>query len=97
MLRSALLMAAAMSRDRREFGRISTARFVQPHNAITLSCKSRLPRRPPESGAAAPTNAQWQERPAADVTRACSSEPLEGGSAAEPRLGGLCQLVRTVL
>src|ERR1051325_5783655 len=94
---SALLMAAAMSRNRREFGRTCTARFVQPHNAITLSCKDRPPRRPLESGTlAAATNTKWQERSAADVTRACSSEPPEGGSAAEPRLGGFCQLVRAV-
>ena len=47
-------------------------------NALTLSCKSRLPCRPPGSGAAAAaTNAQQQERTAADVTRACSSEPPE--------------------
>ena len=50
--------------------------YTRPPNAITLSCKSRLPCRPLESGAAAAaTNAQWQERTAADVTRACSSEP----------------------
>src|ERR1044071_1531876 len=66
-------------------------------NVITLSCKSRPPRRPLESGTtAAATNTKWQERTAAGVTRACSSEPPEGGSAAEPRLGGFCQLVRVV-
>jgi hypothetical protein len=42
------------------------------------------------------TNAQWQERTAADVTPTCSSEPPEGGSAAEPGLGGFWQLVRAV-
>src|ERR1044071_1378535 len=39
---------------------------------------------------------QWREPSAAAVTPACSSEPPEGGSAAEPRLGGFCQLVRDV-
>src|ERR1051325_5047450 len=49
-----------------------------PPNALTLSCKSRPPCRPHESGAAAAaTNAQRLERPAADVTRECSSEPPE--------------------
>ena len=66
-------------------------------NVITLSCKSRPPRRPPSGGAAAAaTNMQWREPNAADVTPACSSEPPEGGSAAEPGLGGFCQLVRAV-
>jgi len=66
-------------------------------NAITLSCKCRPPRRPLESGTpAAATNTKWRERTAADVPRACSSEPPEGGFAAEPRLGGFCQLVRVV-
>ena len=52
--------------------------ILLPPNALTLSCKSRSPRRPRESGtAAAATNTQWQERTAADVTRACSSEPPE--------------------
>src|ERR1051326_27360 len=66
-------------------------------NVLTLSCKSRLTCRPPWGGAAAAaTNTHWRERTAADVTPACSSEPPEGGSAAEPRLGGFCQLVRAV-
>ena len=64
---------------------------------LTLSCKSRPPRRPPSGGAAAAaTNMQWREPTAAGVTPACSSEPPEGGSAAEPGLGGFCQLVRAV-
>src|ERR1044071_4779064 len=66
-------------------------------NVITLSCKSRPPRRPHLGGAAAAaTNVQRRERTAADVTPACSSEPPGGGSAAEPWLGGFCQLVRAV-
>jgi hypothetical protein len=66
-------------------------------NVLTLSCKSRPPCRPPWGGAAAAaTNMQWRERTAAGVTPACSSEPPQGGSAAEPRLGGFCQLVRAV-
>ena len=70
---------------------------VDPANVLTLSCKSRPPCGPSGSGAAAAaTNTKLQERTAADVTRACSSEPPEGGSAAEPRLGGFCQLVRAV-
>ena len=44
-------------------------------NAITLSCKSRPPCRPPTDGAAAAaTNAQWRERSAADVTPAAQFE-----------------------
>jgi hypothetical protein len=46
--------------------------------------------------AAAATTMQWRERTAAGVTPACSSEPPPGGSAAEPGLGGFCQLVRVV-
>src|ERR1043165_8900360 len=60
-------------------------------NAITLSCKSRPPRRPPSGGAAAAaTNMQWRERTAAAVT------PAVQFGAAEPGLGGFCQLVRAV-
>ena len=66
-------------------------------NAITLSCKSRLPRRPLESGAAAAaTNTEWQERTGSRRDAGVQLEPPEGGSAAEPRLGGFCQLVRVV-
>ena len=39
---------------------------------------------------------QWQERTAAGVTPACSFGAAPGGSAAEPGLGGFCQLVRVV-
>src|ERR1044071_8077009 len=71
--------------------------FPDPANVLTLSCKSRPPRRPLESGTtAAATNTKWQDGTAAGVTRACSSEPPEGGSAAETKLGGVCQLVRAV-
>ena len=49
-----------------------------------------------DSGAAAAaTNTTWQERTAADVTRACSSSRPRR-LAAEPGLGGFCQLVRAV-
>src|ERR1044071_4330165 len=76
---------------------VITRNWCNPPNVLTLSCKSRPPRRPPWGGAAAAaTNAQRRERTAADVTPACGSEPPEGGSAAEPRLGGFCQLVRAV-
>jgi|ERR1043165_1371000 len=51
----------------------------------------------PESGAAAAaTNTEWQERTAADVTRACSSEPPEAARPPGQRTGGFCQLVRAV-
>src|ERR1043166_1835361 len=74
---------------------VSKAGLGSRANVLTLSCKSRPPCRPPPGGAAAAaTNMQWQERTAADVTRAGSSEPPECGSAAEPGLGGFCQLVR---
>jgi len=55
--------------------------LARPPNALTLSCKSRLPRRPQESGAAAAaTNTKWRERTAAGVPRACSSEPPKAAS-----------------
>src|ERR1044071_1200999 len=76
---------------------VENSQPVRPPNVLTLSCKSRPPCRPPSGGAAAAaTNMQWREPSAADVTPACSSEPPEGGSAAEPGLGGFCQLVRAV-
>ena len=63
-------LAARMIRGRSD--------YFCPANAITLSCKDRLPCRPPTDGAAAAaTNAQRRERAAADVTPACSSEPPE--------------------
>src|ERR1051325_5630944 len=97
MPRFALLMAAAMSRDRRKFGRISTTRFVQPHNAITLSCKSRPPCRPPGSGApAAATNNKVAGGNCSRRDAGLQFGAAQGGAAAEPRLGGFCQLVRAV-
>ena len=50
----------------------------------------------PDGAAAAATNAPRRERTAADVTPAVQFGPAQGGSAAEPRLGGFCQLVRVV-
>jgi len=51
----------------------------------------------PESGAAAAaTNTQWQERTAADVTRACSSETPKAALPPGQGTGGFCQLVRAV-
>jgi hypothetical protein len=66
-------------------------------NVLTLSCKSRPPCRPPEAARRLPrlttavAGANCSRR-AAGV----QLEPPEGGSAAEPGLGGFCQLVRAV-
>src|ERR1044071_767460 len=71
--------------------------YVRPPNVLTLSCKSRPLCRPPRAARRLPRLARSSgSRTAADVTPACSSEPPSGGSAAEPRLGGFCQLVRGV-
>src|ERR1043166_3555266 len=51
-------------------------------------------RAPGSGAAAAATDTQWQERTAADVPRACSSKPPQGGFAAEPtdrRLLSACE------
>src|ERR1044071_8385349 len=75
----------------RECGAFHRASYNVPPNVLTLSCKDRPPCRPPSGGgAAAATNMQWRERSAADVT------PAAQFGAAEPRLGGFCQLVRAV-
>src|ERR1051325_6680368 len=51
----------------------SVLRFVQPHNVITLSCKSRLPRRPQLAARRLPRlTRSGRSELAADVTRACS-------------------------
>ena len=72
-------------------------KLVGPANAITLSCKDRLPCRPQESGAtAAATNTEWQERTGSRRDAGVQFGAAPGGSAAEPRLGGFCQLVRAV-
>jgi len=48
----------------------------------------------PESGAAAAaTNTQWQERTAADVTRACTCRVAEAALPPGQGTGGFCQLV----
>src|ERR1043165_1211680 len=68
-----------------------------PPNAITLSCKSRPPCRPLESGAAAA--ATNNEVAGANCSRCAAGVQFgaaPGGSAAEPGLGGFCQLVRAV-
>src|ERR1051325_5332804 len=50
----------------------------RPANALTLSCKSRLPCRPPGSGAAAAaTNTQWQERTGSRRDARVQLEPPE--------------------
>ena len=46
ILRRALHVVAAKGKHRREFGRSCTARFVHPHNVITLSCKAAYTCRP---------------------------------------------------
>jgi len=61
--------------DDRSFCVVITRNSGSAPNAITLSCKSRPPCRPPTDGAAAAaTNAQRQERNAADVTPAAQFE-----------------------
>ena len=86
--------------DEQESQRIwqkSTARFAQPHNAITLSCKSRLPCRHPKSGtAAAATNNAVAGANCSRRAAGVQFGAAQGGSAAEPGLGGFCQLVRAV-
>src|ERR1044071_8303400 len=88
----------AVTSDQPEIcGAVKLAMPVNPANAITLSCKSRPPCRPPSGGAtAAATNKQGRDRDTAAVPPACSSDPPEGGTDAEPRLDGFCQLVRVV-
>ena len=66
-------------------------------NALTLSCKDRPPCRPPGSGAAAA--ATNNEVAGANCSRRDARVQFgaaQGGSAAEPGLGGFCQLVRVV-
>ena len=46
--------------------------------------------------AAAATNAKWQERTGSRRDAGVQFGAAQGGSAAEPRLGGFCQLVRVV-
>jgi hypothetical protein len=69
--------------------------FTCPPNVITLSCKSRLPCRPHFGTEAAATDLISG---ASVVRLPCrrAVEPPEGGSAAEPGLGGFCQLVSVV-
>src|ERR1051325_7289897 len=62
---------------------------------IALSCKGRPPCRPHCGTVAAATNLEFG---ASDVRLPCRRAvgAAPGGPAAEPRLGGLCQLVRIV-
>ena len=51
----------------------------------------------PKSGAAAAAiNTKWQERNGSRRAAHVQFGAAQGGSAAEPRLGGFCQLVRVV-
>ena len=71
--------------------------YSRPPNALTLSCKSRPPCRPQKSGAAA--DATNNAVAGANCSRRDAGVQFgaaQGGSAAEPGLGGFCQLVRVV-
>src|ERR1044071_9385121 len=83
--RTTLHVAAAMGKDRKELGRTSTARFVQPHNVITLSCKNRPPCRPPRAARRLPRlTMQWRERTAARVAPRRGFGPPKRGPAHRP-------------
>ena len=76
---------------------VITSKSRGPANALTLSCKDRPPCRPQKSGAAAA--ATNTEVAGANCSRRDAGMQLgaaQGGSAAEPALGGFCQLVRVV-
>ena len=71
--------------------------LARPPNALTLSCKSRPPCRPPGSGAAAAaTNTGVAGANCSRRDAGAQFGAAQGGSAAEPGLGGFCQLVRAV-
>src|ERR1051325_2149207 len=63
-------------------------------NVLTLSCKSRRPCRPPGTGTApAATNNEVAGANCSRRDAGMQFGAAQGGSAAEPRLGGFCQLV----
>src|ERR1044071_7780296 len=59
---------------------VITSKSPGPANVLTLSCKSRPPRRPPVAARRLPRlTTEWQERTAADVTRR-AVRAAQGGS-----------------